>query len=178
LRKRFFAFSLHGAWRFSCAEWETIMTHQILLTVQQAAARLQISVDTLNRWRITGEGPPFLKYGPRLVRYDEADLEALGARTDAVLDQRTDQSEKVKPHLPPCSRRSRASTPRPAALDRRLRGAARLEVAGRRVRPDFAPPAARRTKGMTAFCASSNRAACVNELAPRARRRRWRGAAI
>ncbi len=40
------------------------MTHQVLLTVQQAAARLQISVDTLNRWRITGEGPPFLKYGP------------------------------------------------------------------------------------------------------------------
>jgi excisionase family DNA binding protein len=58
------------------------MTHQILLTVQQAAARLQISVDTLNRWRITGEGPPFLKYGPRLVRYDEAELEAWGrART-------------------------------------------------------------------------------------------------
>ena len=54
------------------------MTHQILLTVQQAAARLQISVDTLNRWRITGEGPPFLKYGPRLVRYDEADLAAWG----------------------------------------------------------------------------------------------------
>jgi excisionase family DNA binding protein len=54
------------------------MTHQILLTVQQAAARLQISVDTLNRWRITGEGPPFLKYGPRLVRYHEADLETWG----------------------------------------------------------------------------------------------------
>jgi excisionase family DNA binding protein len=66
----------HGA--SAAQKRETIMTHQILLTVQQAAARLQISVDTLNRWRITGEGPPFLKYGPRLVRYDEADLAAWG----------------------------------------------------------------------------------------------------
>jgi hypothetical protein len=30
---------------------------------------LKISKHTLNRWRVTGEGPPFIKYGPRLVRY-------------------------------------------------------------------------------------------------------------
>jgi excisionase family DNA binding protein len=40
-----------------------------LLTVEEAAARLKISRHTLNRWRVTGEGPPFVKYGPRLVRY-------------------------------------------------------------------------------------------------------------
>ncbi|MCP4408801.1 MAG: helix-turn-helix domain-containing protein [Gammaproteobacteria bacterium] len=30
---------------------------------------------TLEKWRITGEGPPFIKIG-RSVRYDEADLDA------------------------------------------------------------------------------------------------------
>jgi len=51
------------------------MSHDTLLTVEQAAARLQISKHTLNRWRVTGEGPPFVKYGPRLVRYEESVLE-------------------------------------------------------------------------------------------------------
>ncbi len=45
------------------------MANEVLLTVEEAAARLKISKHTLNRWRVTGEGPPFLKYGPRLVRY-------------------------------------------------------------------------------------------------------------
>ncbi|MCU0881461.1 MAG: helix-turn-helix domain-containing protein [Hyphomonadaceae bacterium] len=46
-----------------------------LLTVEDAAARLKISKHTLNRWRVTGEGPPFVKYGPRLVRYVVATLD-------------------------------------------------------------------------------------------------------
>ncbi len=50
------------------------MSSEILLTVEEAAARLKISKHTLNRWRVTGEGPPFIKYGPRLVRYREAAL--------------------------------------------------------------------------------------------------------
>ncbi len=45
------------------------MAAQTLLTVEEAAARVKISKHTLNRWRVTGEGPPFVKYGPRLVRY-------------------------------------------------------------------------------------------------------------
>lgn len=52
------------------------MSTEILLTVEDAAARLKISKHTLNRWRVTGEGPPFIKYGPRLVRYREEVLEA------------------------------------------------------------------------------------------------------
>jgi len=51
------------------------MANEVLLTVEEAAARLKISKHTLNRWRVTGEGPPFLKYGPRLVRYTEGMLE-------------------------------------------------------------------------------------------------------
>jgi predicted DNA-binding transcriptional regulator AlpA len=45
------------------------MSGEVLLTVEEAALRLKISKHTLNRWRVTGEGPPFIKYGPRLVRY-------------------------------------------------------------------------------------------------------------
>lgn len=52
------------------------MSSEILLTVEDAAARLKISKHTLNRWRVTGEGPPFIKSGPRLVRYDLASLDA------------------------------------------------------------------------------------------------------
>ncbi len=52
------------------------MSSEVLLTVEDAAARLKISKHTLNRWRVTGEGPPYIKYGPRLVRYEEAALDA------------------------------------------------------------------------------------------------------
>ncbi len=54
---------------------ETTMYRDELLTVEDAAARLKISKHTLNRWRVTGEGPPFVKYGPRLVRYVEVALD-------------------------------------------------------------------------------------------------------
>lgn len=50
------------------------MKYDELMTVEEAAARLKISKHTLNRWRVTGEGPPFVKYGPRLVRYIEVAL--------------------------------------------------------------------------------------------------------
>ena len=52
------------------------MTENTLLTVEDAAAHLKISKHTLNRWRVTSEGPPFIKYGPRLVRYLMEGLDA------------------------------------------------------------------------------------------------------
>jgi predicted DNA-binding transcriptional regulator AlpA len=51
------------------------MSLDVMLTVEDAAARLKISKHTLNRWRVTGEGPPFVKYGPRLVRYIDSVLD-------------------------------------------------------------------------------------------------------
>lgn len=55
------------------------MSAEILLTVEEAATRLKISKHTLNRWRVTGEGPPFVKYGPRLVRYIDRVLDEWAA---------------------------------------------------------------------------------------------------
>jgi Helix-turn-helix domain len=44
-----------------------------LLTVGEAAAVLRCSVASLNRWRLTGEGPRFIYVGRR-VRYARAAL--------------------------------------------------------------------------------------------------------
>ena len=42
-------------------------------TVNEVAAKLQLSKATLNRWRVTGEGPKFLKLGGA-IRYRETDV--------------------------------------------------------------------------------------------------------
>ena len=41
----------------------------------EAAAYLGLKAATLNKWRVIGEGPPFLKVG-RLIQYRKADLDA------------------------------------------------------------------------------------------------------
>ena len=45
-----------------------------LLMQHEAAALLRLSERTLERWRVTGDGPPFAKLGRR-VGYRPADLE-------------------------------------------------------------------------------------------------------
>ncbi len=44
-------------------------TAQSLSNERQEAARLNVSVRTLQSWRTKGDGPPFVKLG-RSVRYD------------------------------------------------------------------------------------------------------------
>lgn len=60
--------------RNHAAHQETIMDSAKLLTTEQAAQRLGLSVSTLNKRRISGEGPNFIKLGSA-VRYLSADLE-------------------------------------------------------------------------------------------------------
>ena len=52
---------------------ETVMT--VLLTEEQAAERLHVQTSTLQAWRVSGQGPKFVKVG-RLVRYAEVDIES------------------------------------------------------------------------------------------------------
>ena len=47
---------------------------QTLLTQREAAAQLRLSQRTLERFRVSGGGPTYIKAG-RLVRYREQDLE-------------------------------------------------------------------------------------------------------
>jgi predicted DNA-binding transcriptional regulator AlpA len=46
-----------------------------LLNVRQAAARLGLSKSTLDKMRIAGKGPRFIKSTDRAIRYDSADLD-------------------------------------------------------------------------------------------------------
>ncbi len=46
-----------------------------LLNTDQAAERLTVKKCTLEKWRVTGFGPPFVKYG-RAVRYRTEDINA------------------------------------------------------------------------------------------------------
>ena len=57
-----------------------------LLNVRQAAARLGLSKSTLDKMRIAGKGPRFIKSTDRAVRYDLADL-------DRWINQRRSQSD-------------------------------------------------------------------------------------
>jgi excisionase family DNA binding protein len=45
-----------------------------LLTIDQLSTFLQVSVQTIYRWRTTGTGPPGMKVG-RHVRYRRADVD-------------------------------------------------------------------------------------------------------
>src|SRR5829696_125409 len=46
------------------------------LTQSEVARRYKLSERTVERWRLTGEGPPFVRIGPRRVLYRLVDCEA------------------------------------------------------------------------------------------------------
>ena len=56
-----------------------MLQQRMYLSTPQAAAILGLSPRTLERYRVTGEGPVFAKLG-RLVRYSQADIEQWAAR--------------------------------------------------------------------------------------------------
>ena len=47
---------------------------QVLLTPKEAAHRLKLSASWLAKSRMRGDGPPYIKVGPRAIRYAEAAL--------------------------------------------------------------------------------------------------------
>jgi len=49
------------------------------LTQRAVAARFHLSERTLERWRGTGDGPAFVRIGPRRIVYRLADVEAWAA---------------------------------------------------------------------------------------------------
>ena len=53
---------------------QTQKTNRTTLTVPEAASYLGLAVSTLNKWRVYGGGPRFLKLG-RAIRYRAQDLE-------------------------------------------------------------------------------------------------------
>lgn len=55
-------------------------TAEALLTRAEAAAFLNVSPRTLERYDAAGAGPGFLRIGPRLVRYSRAACQAWAAQ--------------------------------------------------------------------------------------------------
>jgi predicted DNA-binding transcriptional regulator AlpA len=51
----------------------------IFLTQRELSARYHVSGRTLERWRGTGDGPAFVRIGPRRVLYRLSDCEAWAA---------------------------------------------------------------------------------------------------
>ena len=47
-----------------------------LLTEEETATILQVHRATLSRWRQRGGGPPFVRLGPKLIRYRRSELRA------------------------------------------------------------------------------------------------------
>jgi predicted DNA-binding transcriptional regulator AlpA len=50
-----------------------------MLTEKAVAARLGVTARTLQRWRTTGDGPAWIRIGPRMIRYSEAGVSAWAA---------------------------------------------------------------------------------------------------
>lgn len=46
------------------------------LTTKEAAARVRLSPATLERMRVRGDGPPFLKLSQKRILYDNEQLDA------------------------------------------------------------------------------------------------------
>ena len=59
-------------------------TSLVYLKEQEAAAYLSIAPKTLSRWRWSGKGPKFRKFGS-LVRYSRSDVEAYA--NSAIIEQ-------------------------------------------------------------------------------------------
>ncbi len=47
----------------------------IYLTEREFSERFKIPARTVQRWRSTGDGPPFLRLGPRRIAYRLSDVE-------------------------------------------------------------------------------------------------------
>jgi len=54
-----------------------------MLTPKEVAAENKLSEKTLANWRSTGEGPRYVRFGKRAIRYRRADVEAFIAAGNA-----------------------------------------------------------------------------------------------
>jgi predicted DNA-binding transcriptional regulator AlpA len=72
---------------------EVQMTDIQLLDEQEVSKRLSVSINTLRYWRVSGDGPNYVKLG-RLVRYDAVALEKFIERSLRVSKARATTEEK------------------------------------------------------------------------------------
>lgn len=65
----------------------SVPTSDVLLTDEELAAMLKISLSMVQKWRVLGKGPAFIKIPGGSVRYRRSEVEAwLDASTRLVTD--------------------------------------------------------------------------------------------
>lgn len=67
------------------------------LTISEAAQLLRVTTLTLANWRNAGTGPPWIRLGPRTVRYRHASLVAYLDELEGRTDRTELESESTKP---------------------------------------------------------------------------------
>jgi hypothetical protein len=50
------------------------MDNTEIMSEQEAAAYLRVTTSGLRKWRVRRIGPPFVRFGRRLIRYRKADI--------------------------------------------------------------------------------------------------------
>ena len=73
------------------------MTEIQLLNEREVSRRLSVSINALRYWRLSGDGPNWVKLG-RLVRHDAAALENFVGRNLRVSKARATTEEKRVAH--------------------------------------------------------------------------------
>jgi excisionase family DNA binding protein len=69
------------------------------LNIAETAKYLGVPARTLDRWRISGQGPKFVRLGPRQVRYRVADLdEYLQANTFSSIAEANSKNARPSGH--------------------------------------------------------------------------------
>ena len=68
----------------------------VLLTVSEVAALLRCSVSSLNKWRLFGNGPTFIKVGSR-VRYRLTDIALWVARESRTSTSQSSKQTEARP---------------------------------------------------------------------------------
>jgi predicted DNA-binding transcriptional regulator AlpA len=52
---------------------------QLFLTEREVSTQFKVPARTAQRWRSTGDGPPFVRLGPRRIAYRLSDIERWAA---------------------------------------------------------------------------------------------------
>jgi hypothetical protein len=70
---------------------DPIPTDPLLVSESRAAAMIGAAPKTLERWRARGGGPPFVRIGPRMIRYalDDLDRWWQARRAESLADERS-----------------------------------------------------------------------------------------
>ena len=74
----------------------------MLFDEKSVAVVLGVSVRALQRWRVTGDGPPFVRVGPRFIRYEEQALATFIAngRAGSLAEERAAEAARAAESAP------------------------------------------------------------------------------